>query len=61
MEVSQIGQRDFLIKIICEQKRGGFARFMEAIDSLGLQVADANVTTFCGQVLNILKVEVRFK
>ncbi|XP_030961162.1 transcription factor bHLH90 [Quercus lobata] len=57
VEVSQIGQRDFLIKIICEQKRGGFARFMEAIDSLGLQVADANVTTFCGQVLNILRVE----
>ncbi len=61
MEVNQIGQRDFLIKLICEQKRGGFTRFMEAINSLGLQVSDANVTTFCGKVLNILKVEVRFK
>ncbi|GMY26230.1 transcription factor bHLH90 [Fagus crenata] len=57
VEVNQIGQRDFLIKLICEQKRGGFTRFMEAINSLGLQVSDANVTTFCGKVLNILKVE----
>lgn len=61
VEVNQMSQREFLIKFYCEQKRGGFSRLMEALNSLGLQVADANITTFCGKVLNILKVEVRFK
>ena len=56
-----MSQREFLIKFYCEQKRGGFVRLMEALNALGLQVADANITTFCGKVLNILKVEVRFK
>lgn len=57
--MSQIGTRDFLVKIICMQKRGGFLRLMQAMDSFGLQVTDANVTTSNGLVLNILKVEVR--
>ncbi|KAL3517891.1 hypothetical protein ACH5RR_020480 [Cinchona calisaya] len=57
IEVSQIGSRDFLVKIICTQKRSGFLRLMQAMDSLGLQVIDANVTTSNGLVLNILKVE----
>lgn len=34
---------------------------MEAINSLGLKVIDANITTSNGMVLNVLKVEVRFK
>jgi UTP:GlnB (protein PII) uridylyltransferase len=56
-----MSQREFLVKFYCEQKQGGFSRLMEALNSLGLQVADANITTFCGMVLNILKVEVRFQ
>lgn len=60
MEVNQIGKRDCLIKLFYEQSRGGFASLMENMDSLGLQVVDANVTTFDGNVLNILKVQVRF-
>lgn len=59
VEVNQIGQREFFIKLYCEQKRGGFARLMEAIHSFGLQVTDANVNAFDGKVLNILTVEVR--
>ncbi|TXG48916.1 hypothetical protein EZV62_024791 [Acer yangbiense] len=59
VEVNQIGERDFLIKYICEQKWGGFARLMEAIHSLGLQTVEVNVTTSNGMVLNGLKVEVR--
>ena len=58
IEVSQIGTRDFLVKIICTQKRGGFLRLMQAMDSFGLQVTDANVTTSNGLVLNVLKAEV---
>ncbi|KAE8023464.1 hypothetical protein FH972_009154 [Carpinus fangiana] len=59
VEVNQMSQREFLIKFYCEQKRGGFVRLMEALNSLGLQVTDANITTFCGKVLNILKVEAK--
>lgn len=33
---------------------------MDTINCLGLQVVDANISTFNGKVLNILKVEVRF-
>lgn len=61
MEVNQIGTRDFLLKFLCVQKRGGFTRLVEDLNSLGLQIVDANVTTFNGRVLNILKVEVRWK
>lgn len=59
LEVNQIGKGDFLIKFLSEQKRGGFSRLMESLNSLGVQVVDANITTFDGKVLNILKVEVK--
>ncbi|KAG7974812.1 hypothetical protein I3843_06G066300 [Carya illinoinensis] len=59
VEVNQISQRDFLIKFFCEHKRGGFTRLMESLHLLGLQVADANITTFYGNVLNVLKVEAK--
>ncbi|XP_057493329.1 transcription factor bHLH90 [Actinidia eriantha] len=58
VEVYQIGTRDFLLKLLCKQKQGGFVRLMEALNSLGLQVIDANVSTYSGKVLNMLKVEV---
>ncbi|PIN06233.1 bHLHZip transcription factor BIGMAX [Handroanthus impetiginosus] len=57
VEVSQLGPKGFLLRLICHKKRGGFSRLMEAMDSLGLQVTDANVTTLNGSVLNVLKVE----
>ncbi|XWS34792.1 hypothetical protein CRYUN_Cryun21dG0067800 [Craigia yunnanensis] len=57
VEVNHITKREFLIKLYYEHKRGGFAKLMEGIDSLGLGVIDANVTTFNGKVLNIFKVE----
>lgn len=59
VEVNQIDKRDFLIKLFCEHKRGGFVKLMEAINSLELQVLDANITTLNDKVLNILRVEVR--
>jgi UTP:GlnB (protein PII) uridylyltransferase len=49
-----------MIKLCCEQKQCGFSRLMEAIDSFGLNVVNANMTTFDRKVLNILIVEVRF-
>ncbi|KAL8548852.1 hypothetical protein ACS0TY_007933 [Phlomoides rotata] len=61
VEVNQIGsgRKDFLVRIICKQMRGGFSRLMEVIDSLGLQVRDANITTLNGLVLNVVKVEAK--
>ncbi|GMI83494.1 hypothetical protein like AT1G10610 [Hibiscus trionum] len=57
VEVNQITEREFLIKLHYEHKRGSFAKLMEDIYSLGLQVIDANVTTFNDKVLSIFKVE----
>ncbi|XP_020538971.1 transcription factor bHLH90 isoform X2 [Jatropha curcas] len=57
LEINQIGKREFLIRVLYEKKQGGFGRLMDAIHSLGLQVVDANMTTFNGKVLNILRVE----
>ncbi|XWS22604.1 hypothetical protein CRYUN_Cryun29cG0050400 [Craigia yunnanensis] len=37
VEVNQITKREFLIKLYYEHKRGGFAKLMEGIDSLGLR------------------------
>jgi len=48
-----------MIKLSCEQKQGVFSRLMEAMDSFGLHVLSANMTTFDGKVLNIIMVEVR--
>ncbi|KAE8732092.1 hypothetical protein F3Y22_tig00002237pilonHSYRG00246 [Hibiscus syriacus] len=58
VEVNQITKREFLIKLQYEHKRGRFAKLMEGIDSLGLQVIDANVTTFNEKVLSIFKVDI---
>ncbi|XP_061372343.1 transcription factor bHLH90 [Gastrolobium bilobum] len=57
VEVHHIGRTGFLIKLYRKQKQGGFSRLMEAIHSFGLQVANVNMTTFDGKVLNILTVE----
>lgn len=57
VEVSQIGTRSFLVKLLFENRRGGFTKLLEVMNSVGLQVVDANVTTFNGNALNIFQVE----
>ncbi|WJX87844.1 hypothetical protein P8452_69992 [Trifolium repens] len=57
VDVNHIGRTSFMIKLCCEQKQCGFSRLMEAIDSFGLNVVNANMTTFDRKVLNILIVE----
>ncbi|KAK9167851.1 hypothetical protein Scep_003042 [Stephania cephalantha] len=59
VDVTQINGSEFYLKVFCEYKPSGFVRLMEAMNSLGLEVTNANVTTFRGLVLNVFKVEKR--
>lgn len=56
--MNHVGETSLMIKLCCEMKRGGFSKLMEAIDSFGLHVVNANMTTINGKVLIILMVEV---
>lgn len=58
MEVAQIDGKEFFVKVFSEHKTGGFLRLMEVLDTLGLEVTNANVTSFRGLVSNVFKVEV---
>ncbi|CAK8561678.1 unnamed protein product [Lathyrus sativus] len=57
VEVNHVRRTDLMIKVCGEIKRGGFSKLLEAIDSFGLHVVNANMTRFDGKVLIILMVE----
>ncbi|CAH9100924.1 unnamed protein product [Cuscuta europaea] len=58
VEVAQLDGSEFLVKVFCEHKPGGFVRLMEALDSLGLEVTNVNTTRHTCLVSNNFKVEV---
>ncbi|MCL7024333.1 hypothetical protein MKW94_011817 [Papaver nudicaule] len=54
VEVKQIGAKEFLLNFLCRQTQGGFLKLMEAANSAGLTVTNANVTSFKGMASYIL-------
>ncbi|KAI6677560.1 hypothetical protein NL676_038356 [Syzygium grande] len=57
VEVRQMDENEFFIKVFGEHRPGGFVRLMEALDSIGLEVTNANVTRFLSLVSNVFTVE----
>ncbi|XP_043693882.1 transcription factor DYT1 [Telopea speciosissima] len=51
VQVSGLEGNKLWIKIICEHKKGLFNAVMEAMDSIGFEVIDTNLTTSKGVIL----------
>lgn len=60
VEVNEIDSQHFSLRIFCEKRPGVFVKLMQNLDVLGLDIVNANITTFRGLVLNILNAEVFF-
>ncbi|KAI3871939.1 hypothetical protein MKX03_018015 [Papaver bracteatum] len=54
VEVKRIGAKEFLLNFFGKQTQGGFLKLMEAVNSAGLTVTNANVTNFKGMASYIL-------
>jgi len=58
VEVAQIDGNEYFVKVFCEHRPGGFVKLMEALNTLGMEVMHASVTSHKGLVSNVFKVEV---
>ncbi|XP_060194617.1 transcription factor DYT1-like [Lycium barbarum] len=58
VQVAHIGPTKLWIKIVCQKKRGGFTKLMEAMNVLGFDLNDTSVTASKGALLVTSSVEV---
>nr|XP_009769292.1 PREDICTED: transcription factor DYSFUNCTIONAL TAPETUM 1-like [Nicotiana sylvestris] len=58
VEVAHIGTSKLWIKIVCQKKRGGFTKLMEAMNVVGFDLNDTSVTASKGTLLVTSSVEV---
>ncbi|XP_061364738.1 transcription factor ABORTED MICROSPORES [Gastrolobium bilobum] len=57
VEVALIDGNEYFVKVFCEHRAGGFVKLMEALNTLGMDVVHATVTSHKGLVSNVFKVE----
>ncbi|KAE9618502.1 putative transcription factor bHLH family [Lupinus albus] len=57
VEVAHIDGNEYFVKVFSEHKMGGFVKLMEALNTLGMDVVHATVTSHKGLVSNVFKVE----
>lgn len=60
VEVALIDENEYFVKVFCEHRPGGFVKLMEALNTIGMDVVHATVTSHTGLVSNVFKVEVRY-
>lgn len=58
VQVAHIGPTKLWIKIICQKKRGGLTKLMEAMNVLGFDINDTSATASKGAILITSSVEV---
>ncbi|KAL2996332.1 hypothetical protein AAZX31_10G267300 [Glycine max] len=57
VEVALIDENEYFVKVFCEHRPGGFVKLMEALNTIGMDVVHATVTSHTGLVSNVFKVE----
>ncbi|KAG4907416.1 hypothetical protein JHK86_055900 [Glycine max] len=57
VEVALIDGNEYFVKVFCEHRPGGFVKLMEALNTIGMDVVHATITSHTGLVSNVFKVE----
>jgi len=58
VEVALIDGNEYFVKVFCEHRAGGFVKLLESLNTIGMDVVHATVTSHKGLVSNVFEVEV---